>query len=107
MAREWHEGAGAFGKERLGAGSRNAKPGSRSREEPREGVSVAILLRMEEQYGYEELMKNVESVWAWGFLSGKSPRLGGCSAALPVAATSNCVVYRCRAHRRKVAVRSP
>lgn len=27
--------------------------------------------RMEEQYGYDELMKDVESDWAWGFLSGK------------------------------------
>ena len=27
--------------------------------------------RIEEQYGVEELMKNVESDWAWGFLSGK------------------------------------
>jgi len=35
-----------------------------------EGVRAAQR-EMEEKYGFEELMKNVESQWAWGFLSGK------------------------------------
>lgn len=32
---------------------------------------LAAKRRMEEQYGYDELMKDVENDWAWGFLSGK------------------------------------
>ncbi len=32
---------------------------------------LAAKRRMEEQYGFEELMKDVENDWAWGFLSGK------------------------------------
>lgn len=35
-----------------------------------EGMRKAML-RMEEQYGIEELEKHTESDWAWGFLSGK------------------------------------
>ena len=47
-------------------------------EEAPDGYSPEILegmraaqRRVEEQYGLEELMKDVESDWAWGFLSGK------------------------------------
>ncbi|KAA9146208.1 restriction endonuclease [Microbacterium lushaniae] len=39
-----------------------------------EGIKAGILSakkRVEEQYGLEELAKNIESDWAWGYLSGR------------------------------------